>query len=284
MKKTSQNIILLHLKNIILFFSIIGIQANAQTKIIANSGDTLLKISRQYGVPLKDLMYKNNFNDATRLVEGEVIVIPQNNNKDIKVENLIYKVVEGDTLYKIARDHNVKSKDIIAINNLEDNSIIEIGQDLILPKGAVYNNKTSKKNIKETVKEVFFHQTSKPEDISFIANIHKISIEKIYSLNNINDALKIKPNVKLKLREPKPSKWLRYGTLTINWSDWTYLDNNYITQAKTNKNKPFYLALNCKKRVLNNTLNKSNWTIWYFPETDFEFKLINDFCEQDSKD
>ena len=284
MKKTSQNIILLHLKNIILFFSIIGIQANAQTKIIANSGDTLLKISRQYGVPLKDLMYKNNFNDATRLVEGEVIVIPQNNNKDIKVENLIYKVVEGDTLYKIARDHNVKSKDIIAINNLEDNSIIEIGQDLILPKGAVYNNKISKKNIKIAVKEVFFHQTSKPEDISFIANIHKISIEKIYSLNNINDALKIKPNVKLKLREPKPSKWLRYGTLTINWSDWTYLDNNYITQAKTNKNKPFYLALNCKKRVLNNTLNKSNWTIWYFPETDFEFKLINDFCEQDSKD
>ena len=284
MKKTSQNIILLHLKNIILFFSIIGLQSNAQTKITANSGDTLLKISKQYGVPLKELMYKNNFNDATRLVEGEVIVIPQNNNKDIKLENLIYKVVEGDTLYKIARDHNVKSKDIIAINNLEDNSIIEIGQDLILPKGAVYNNKTSKKNIKETVKEVFFHQTSKPEDISFIANLHKISIEKIYSLNNINDALKIKPNVKLKLREPKPSKWLRYGTLTINWSDWTYLDNNYITQAKTNKNKPFYLALNCKKRVLNNTLNKSNWTIWYFPETDFEFKLINDFCEQDSKD
>ena len=47
------------------------------------------------------------------------------------------------------------------------------------------------------------------------------------------------------------------------------------------KNKTFYLALSCKKRVLNNTLNNSFWTSWYFPETDFEFKLINDFCDQD---
>ena len=67
----------------------------------------------------------------------------------------------------------------------------------------------------------------------------------------------------------------------INWTDWTYFDGNYIAQAKTKKNKAFYLALSCKKRALNNTLNKSSWTNWYFPETDFEFKIINDFCDQD---
>ena len=69
----------------------------------------------------------------------------------------------------------------------------------------------------------------------------------------------------------------------INWSDWTYLDGNYISQAKTKKNKYFYLALNCKKRALNNTLNNSYWTSWYFPKRDFEFNLINDFCDQDLK-
>ena len=100
-------------------------------------------------------------------------------------------------------------------------------------------------------------------------------------MNKLNDTKKIKPNVKLKLRESKPSKWLKYGSLIINWSDWTYFDGNYIVQAKTKKNKAFYLALTCKKRALNNTLNNSYWTNWYFPETDFEFNLINAFCDQD---
>ena len=88
---------------------------------------------------------------------------------------------------------------------------------------------------------------------------------------------------KLKLREPTTSKWLNYGILKISWSDWRYLDGNYITKAKNKNNKSFYLAINCTKRTLNNTLNTSYWTNWYFPEIDFEFKLINDFCDQNSK-
>ena len=76
-----------------------------------------------------------------------------------------------------------------------------------------------------------------------------------------------------------PLKWLKYGSLIIKWSDWRYLDGNYITQAKNKKNKSFYLAISCEKRTLNNTLNNSYWTSWYFPEREFEFKLINDFCD-----
>ena len=99
----------------------------------------------------------------------------------------------------------------------------------------------------------------------------------------MKDTSKINPNTKLKLREnkSKSSKWLKYGSIIINWADWTYLDGNYIAIAKTKKNKSFYLALNCTKRTLNNTLNNSYWASWYFPENDFEFKLINDFCTND---
>ena len=85
----------------------------------------------------------------------------------------------------------------------------------------------------------------------------------------------------MRIRTNKDLKWLRYGSLIIKWSDWTYLDGNYITQAKNKKNKSFYLAISCKTRALNNTLNNSFWTNWYFPTTDFEFKLITDFCDQD---
>ena len=284
LKKIEKNISLLCLNSIIFFLSIFTLKVNAETTIIAKSGDTLLKISKQYGVPLKELMYKNNLNDATRIIEGKAIVIPlKNKEKDFKADNPIYKVVEGDTLYKIARNYNVNLQDIIDLNNLGNNSFLELGQIILLPKGAINKKVIIKKNIKLASKKVFYHQTSKSEDLSIISEIHKITKEEINILNNLNNTEKINPNIKLKIRESKPSKWLKYGSLMINWSDWTYLDGNYIAQAKTKKNKSFYLALNCKKRTLNNTLNNSYWTSWYFPDNDFEFKLINDFCDQDFK-
>tara|TARA_B100001250_G_scaffold38337_1_gene30586 strand:- start:227 stop:1087 length:861 start_codon:yes stop_codon:yes gene_type:complete len=284
LKKIEKNISLLCLNSIIFFLSIFTLKVNAETTIIAKSGDTLLKISKQYGVPLKELMYKNNLNDATRIIEGKAIVIPlKNKEKDYKADNPIYKVVEGDTLYKIARNYNVNLQDIIDLNNLGNNSFLELGQIILLPKGAINKKVIIKKNIKLASKKVFYHQTSKSEDLSIISEIHKITKEEINILNNLNNTEKINPNIKLKIRESKPSKWLKYGSLMINWSDWTYLDGNYIAQAKTKKNKSFYLALNCKKRTLNNTLNNSYWTSWYFPDNDFEFKLINDFCDQDFK-
>tara|TARA_B100000700_G_scaffold222000_1_gene244517 strand:- start:431 stop:1294 length:864 start_codon:yes stop_codon:yes gene_type:complete len=282
-KKIKKNISLFYLNSIIFFLSIFTLQVNAETKIIAKSGDTLLKISKQYGVPLKELMYKNNLNNATREIEGKMIVIPQKKSEvDIKLDNLTYKVVKGDTLYRISRDYNVNLKDIIAINNLGDNYFLKIDQVIILPKDAMSNKGINNKNIKLAIKKVFYHQTSKTEDISNIAKIHQIPIEEINILNNLNNTVKVNSNIKLKLRENKDSnRWLKYGSLMINWSNWTYLDGNYITQSKTKKNKSFYLALNCKKRVFNNTLNNDYWTNWYFPAKDFEFKLINDFCFQD---
>ena len=272
---------LFYINSITLLLSIFTLKVNSETKIIAKSGDTLFKISKQYGVTLKELMYKNNFNNATKIIEGEIIIIPHKDIDEDNNEKTTYKVIEGDTLYKIARDHNVSLNDIISINNLGNDSYLKLNQIIFIPNGATYKKVINRKNIKVASKKVFYHQTSKSEDLSTIAYIHKIPIEEVKTLNKLDNPIKINPNFKLKLRKHKPSTWIRYGSLMINWSDWTYFDGNYITQSKTTKNKAFYLALSCKKRVLNNTLNNSLWTSWYFPETDFEFKLINDFCDQD---
>ena len=280
MKKIRPIVRLFFFNSIILFLSIFSLKVNSQTKIVAKSGDTLLKISKQYSVPLKELMYKNSLDDATIILEGKVILLPEkNNNKVITSKILNHKVAEGDTLYKIARDYNVKLKDIITINNLSINSILKINQIIILPKGALKKNNDDK--VQSDIKKVFYHKTSKLEDLSIISKIHKIPIEEIEILNNLINTVKINPNIKIKLRENKDLKWLKYGSLMINWSDWTYLDGNYITEAKTKNNKSFYIGLSCKRRALINTLNNSHWTIWYFPENDFEFKLIKDFCDRD---
>jgi len=271
-----------YIKSTLLFLSFFILQVSADTKIIAKNGDTLYKLSKEYGVPLKELMHKNNINDANKKVEGEVIIVPLKND-DINIERFTYKVKEGDTLYKIARDFSVNVKNIISINNLENTSLLKPNQIILLPDGAVYKNIVNQENVKQISKSVFYHQTTKSEELKEISKLHKVSVEELISLNKLNAQLKIEPDTKLKIRKSQPLKWLRYGSLTINWSDWRYLDGNYITKAKNKRNKSFYLAINCEKRALNNTLNNSNWATWYLPKSDFEFRLINDFCEPDFK-
>ena len=262
----------LYIKSIICFSYFFILQANAETKIIAKNGDTLLKLSKQYRIPLKELMHKNNFNDANKIVEGETIIIPQRNNNE---EIFIYKVKDGDTLYKISRDFNINIKDIVSINNLDNISNLKLNQRIKIP----YRSENQKQNIELNSRKVFYHQTSKYQEISEIAKIHNVTEEQIISSNKLNNPTKVNPNTKLKIRQNKTLEWIKYGSLIINWSKWVYLDGNYITEAKNKKNKFFFIAISCDKRTLNNTLKNSYWTSWYFPSNDFEFKLLNKLCD-----
>ena len=278
-KKIRMNPRFFYIKSIFFFLPFFILQVNAETKIVAKQGDTLFKLSKQYGISLKELMHKNHFNDANKILAGEVIIIPKNKN-ETKGESLIYKVIEGDTLFKIAREYKVNINDIISINNIDKASILKPNQIILIPNGANYKKIFNQKNIKLAGIKVSYHQTSKSEELDYIAKIHQVSREKIITLNKLNNQTKIKPNTNIKIRESEPIKWLKYGNLLINWSDWRYLNGNYITQAKNKNRKSFYIAINCEKRALNHSIKNSFWTKWYFPNRDFEFKLINNFCDQ----
>ena len=283
MKKMKAITSYFHSKSIFFLLLIFISPVSADTEIIAKEGDTLLKLSKQYRVPLKELMHKNNFNDANRKVEGEVIILPQNNNNYKKKGNgpLNYIVKEGDTLYKIARDYKVNVKDIISINNLDKTTFLKPNHIILIPNEAIYKESFDQKEIKLASKKVFYHQTSRSEKLSDIAKIHGINKQDIVNLNKLKDPINIAPNSKLKIRKDKDLKWLKYGPIIINWSDWRYFGGYYITQAKNKRNSSFYLAISCKERVLTHALKNYQWTSWYFPKSDFEFKLINDFCDQD---
>ena len=267
-----------YFKSLFFLLSTLFLHVHAETKIIAKSGDTLLNLSEKYGVTLKELMHKNNFNDANKILEGEVIIVPL---KNLPEERLTYKVKEGDTLYRIARNHNVNVIDIISINNFKKAYYLMPNQIILLPEGAIYKKVITQKEIPKISKKVVYHQTVNLENISKIASIHNVSVKEIIILNQLHDPIKIDPNTKLKIREVEKLKWKKYGSIIINFSDWTYLDENYITEAKNKKNKFFYISISCKRRALNNTLINSSWTNWYSPKLDFEVRLINDLCGQE---
>lgn len=96
---------------------------------IVKPGDTLYRIANIYGVPINDLITANNLS-SNILTIGQKIIIPI---KPVTEEDyVVYQVVNGDTLYSIARRFNTRVDAIKAYNNLSSN-ILNVGQILQIP-------------------------------------------------------------------------------------------------------------------------------------------------------
>ena len=118
---------------------------------IVKSGDTPEKIARKHRVRLKDLMAANNLTEesAKKLRVGQKLVIPARTAKSGKSGKRAagaqvagpgeYIVQSGDSPERIARKNHVRLKDLMAANNLDEESAkkLKIGQKLVIPaKGA----------------------------------------------------------------------------------------------------------------------------------------------------
>ena len=95
LKKIKMPIGLFFINNIFFLLSIFTLKVKAETKIVAKSGDTLFKISQQYQVPLKELMYK-------KLIEN-LFNIAKKNNK-IKYSNVNFVLNKEAELIKLFRN------------------------------------------------------------------------------------------------------------------------------------------------------------------------------------
>ncbi|HTR99370.1 MAG TPA: LysM peptidoglycan-binding domain-containing protein [Bacteroidota bacterium] len=123
-----------------------GGDASASYKV--KKGDTLGKIAEAHGVSVGEIKRWNNLR-SNRIARGQELLIhdegrvapapgpsvasAQGANGD-KV--LIYKVKKGDTLWDIARAHNVEPRDLKSWNDITRNRIFA-GQELVIHLNAV---------------------------------------------------------------------------------------------------------------------------------------------------
>jgi len=89
------------------------------------SGDTLTGIARRMGVSMMTIWWANKLHAKDELKIGQQLVIPP-------VNGLVIKVGATDTLASVAAAHDLEAQDIVATNQLTDNTLV-IGQVLILP-------------------------------------------------------------------------------------------------------------------------------------------------------
>ncbi|MDZ7716711.1 MAG: LysM peptidoglycan-binding domain-containing protein [Balneolaceae bacterium] len=116
------------------------------TTHVVEAQETLFSISKRYGVSIPELKSWNNLSDNNLTIGQELIIYTNgdnggdNTNKSIVVKetaqrNTYYTVKSGDTLYEIARAHNMTVTELKALNDLSSNNIA-IGQELTVKETA----------------------------------------------------------------------------------------------------------------------------------------------------
>lgn len=89
-------------------------------------GDSLWKISKEFDIPVNELIKINNLTDLTLQINQQLLVP---NKKQETIEEDIYIVKKGDTLWSVARENNIDVETLKRINNLTTN-LLTIGQKL----------------------------------------------------------------------------------------------------------------------------------------------------------
>ncbi|MGB7340880.1 MAG: LysM peptidoglycan-binding domain-containing protein [Phototrophicaceae bacterium] len=114
-------------------------------------GDNLFRISINNDVSLSELLSINNLTEASVIQPGQVLIIPNCEDADgntssavetseveviptvFVLEDCDYEIQSGDSLFQIALENEVTLADLLAENELTENSVIQPGQIITFP-------------------------------------------------------------------------------------------------------------------------------------------------------
>lgn len=94
----------------------------------ARYGDTLSMIASLFNTSPDELKKLNGFN-VENISMGEQIIVPKKQEEMLKS----YVVINGDTLYDIARRNNIDVNTILLLNGLNKSDYLYPGQEIVLP-------------------------------------------------------------------------------------------------------------------------------------------------------
>ena len=161
---------------------------------IVQSGDNLWTIAKKHGTSFQQIVKLNSHLKNKRyLKRGDKVVIHL--KKHDKME-YFHTIKMKDTLWSIARQHNIPLSKILQYNpQLGNRRFLVVGSEITLPTKYAINNYSSVSNAKNIK-----HRVKKGETLWEIARKYNVSIRSIVSANKaINSARKIKAGSDIKI-------------------------------------------------------------------------------------
>jgi membrane-bound lytic murein transglycosylase D len=180
------------------------------------SGDTLLALSKRYGVRAQDIKRLNNIRNARAIQIGTNLIVPLNpdSNGSTPLAELkddykrsrrsSYTVRSGDSIWKISRKFNVTEKQLRVWNRLGWSNTIRPGQRLIVSSKSVKTKSAAVKRSGPVEKVVY--KVRPGDSLWAIGREFAVETGQIRSWNNLAENHVLQPGERLTLHVRSSSR------------------------------------------------------------------------------
>jgi len=232
---------------------------------VVKQGDTLSTIAQRHGLTVKELK-RLNVLSSSRLKLGQKLALdragappaPQAARNTLKKpaasaqkaagSTKDYVVKRGDSLYTIARRHNLTVDELKRINGLSSTSL-KLGQHLALSGTAPSEPVVAKRTQPSTIDS---HVVKKGESLASIARRHGMAVDDLKRINDLSSSrLKIGQRLALASRETEPSPLLLPGDSSEDEVlEMAYTTSSELEQAAFNYlSTPYRFGGNSRKGI-----------------------------------
>lgn len=140
-------------------------------------------IANDNNINFFDLLKLNNATQLSSLNVGDTVLLPSHNIKNFD----IHKVISGDSYFKISKLYNINFFELLDANNANQNSLLDIGDIVIIPKHSTSTTSASSTPPKQSQNSISYttHTVKSGDTLWNISIQYGIPLQEILDANNL---------------------------------------------------------------------------------------------------
>jgi LysM repeat protein len=189
---------------------------------VVQSGQSFWSIAIAYQITIHDLEVWNNLSRETPLQAGQRLFIPSKNTEGYATPTpfgmivpqtpdangkIVHEVQPYQALSTIAEAYHVSVDRILALNGLQADWPLQIGQKLVISPGNITPSPTLSaiQRLTPEADDNYYHTVQSGETLSWIANLYDVPLSDLMAWNGLNNTSVIHPKQKLLLLVTPPT-------------------------------------------------------------------------------
>ncbi|CUW14133.1 LysM peptidoglycan-binding domain-containing protein [Leuconostoc gasicomitatum] len=228
--------------------SVVGgqvVEVSASTTYNVKPGDTLYVIALKNNLSVSELKSANHLNSDT-IYSGQKLILGKatsssttTSTKTTTKSNNTYTVKSGDTLSKIASNHNMSLSQIATLNQISNVNVLRVGQVLKIAGTNITTNQSNAKTSSPEITTSTATYTVKSGDtLSKIASSNKMTLAQLASLNKITNVNMLRVGQVLKVTRTssavQPVKSTTTTTAKVNTASYTVKSGDTLSKIAAN--------------------------------------------------
>ncbi|MFC1923593.1 LysM peptidoglycan-binding domain-containing protein [Chloroflexota bacterium] len=192
---------------------------------IVRAGQSFWSIAIAYQITIRDLEIWNNLSSDNDLLVGQELFIPSSNTEGYATPTpvgmvvmatpdaegkIVHEVQPYQALITIAEAYNVKVDTILALNGLQADWPLQIGQKLLIDPGKVTPSPAPRplsaiEQLTPASNGNYYHIVGSGEYLAWIADLYEVNLPELMAWNGLTSESVIQPGQQLLLRVTPPA-------------------------------------------------------------------------------